>query len=273
VLSPLPIDLLGDDWSRELARPDLARHLQRWRAAEPALAPFEHPSALLRYMRRTRGGEREDALLRALVRRARHDPLAARLVLQRLLPGFKRRAGRILLDAGEREELWSLLLACAWERIRAYPVERLPRRVAANLIVTSVRHALERLERERTRALRMAGPPSVEIAERDLGETNIDLLLAGAVKAGAISAEEAELIAQTRIDRVPLAVVAVGKKAPYDALRLKRRRAERRLLLHLGMRDVRFGGSKPPLCSARVAGAGPTTGLAGARKASETPRR
>lgn len=273
MVSPLPIDLLGDDWSRELSRPDLARHLQRWGAVEPALAPFHNPSALLRYMRRTRGGEREDALLRALVRRARHDPLAARLVLQRLLPGLKRRAGRILLDAGEREELWSLLLACAWERIRAYPVERLPRRVAANLIVTSVRHALERLERERKHRLRIAGPPPVEMAERGRVEGDIDALLAGAVRAGAISEEESQLIASTRLDGDPLARTAVELGLSRHALIVRRLRAEQRLFMHLGYGRVTHRGSRPPLCSARVAGAGPTTGLAGARKASETPRR
>lgn len=267
---PLPIDLLGDDWSRELARPDLARHLERWRAVEPALAPFQHPSALLRYMRRTRGGEREDALLRALMRRARHDPLAARLVLQRLLPGLKRRAGRVLLDAGEREELWSLLLARAWERIRTYPVERAPRHIAANLILSSIRDTRERLARQRKLAAQVTGEQLRESAQA--APVGVDALLAGAVDARAISVEEAELIAQTRVDRVSLAGVALRRSVPYDALRLRRRRAERRLLGHLGLRDVRFGGSRPPLCSARVAGGGPVTGPAGANH-SETPRR
>ncbi len=272
MVSLLPIDLFGDDWSRELSRPDLARHLQRWRAVEPALAPFQRPSALLGYMRRTRGGEREDALLRALVRRARHDPLAARLILQRLLPGLKRRAGRVLLDASEREELWSLLLVCAWERIRAYPVERLPRRVAANLIVTSVRHALERLERERKLTRRTAGPPPVEMADRDPFESDIDALLGEAVKAGAISTEEAELIASTRIDGLPLERAADEHGLSRHALIVRRLRAEERLFMHLGLGRVTHRGSRPPLCSARVAGGGPIEGPAGANH-SETPRR
>ena len=80
-------------------------------------------------------------------------------------------------------------------------------------------------------------------------------MLARAVRAGALSREEAVLILQTRIEGVPLAALA-GAEVAYEALRKRRRRAERRLLLFLGRPDVRFGGRDRPLSDARVAGDG-----------------
>ena len=72
------------------------------------------------------------------MRQARADPLAARLVLQALLPGLKALAGRLLLEADERDEVWSALLAHCWERIRSYPLERRPARIAANTLLDTL---------------------------------------------------------------------------------------------------------------------------------------
>ena len=262
-MSLLPVDLLERDWLRELAGPVLSEHMRQWRAQEPALRPFERPMSLLGYLGPATPARGKDVVLCALLRRAREDPLAARVVLQTLLPGLKRRFARILIDADEREELWSMLLERAWVRIRDYPVARLPWHIAGNLTLSAMRDVLRTLEKEGERASSTAGEPSGAIPDRDQGVGDIDALLDAAAYAGAISVEEAELIARTRIDRVPLSQCARSAGVAYDALRVRRRRAERRLLLHLGVRDVRFGGSKRPVCSARVAGAG-LSGSAGA---------
>jgi DNA-directed RNA polymerase specialized sigma24 family protein len=252
---PVPVERLERDWRRALAGPRLAERLEGWRDLEPALRPFAHPAALISYLRRSDTGERQDAVMRALLRRAHEDPLAARVVLQAMLPGLKSRVGRILLDASEREEIWSLVLARAWERIRTYPVERLPHRVAANLLLSCVRDALEALVRERELARRHAGEPPVELPAVEHADDAVQLL-AGAVRAGALSALEARLILYTRLWGVPLASLARAQGGSYDALRIRRRRAERRLVLYLGASGVRFRRSKPPLWSARVTGAG-----------------
>jgi hypothetical protein len=76
------------------------------------------------------------------------------------------------------------------------------------------------------------------------------------VHAGALSRAEARLVLQTRFYGVPLASLARARGIPYDALRIRRRRAERRLLLYLGHLDVRFGRRAPHFSSARTAGAG-----------------
>jgi DNA-directed RNA polymerase specialized sigma24 family protein len=254
----LPIDVLEDEWRRELAGTALAEHLRRWRIQEPALRPFEAPVALLRYLRHSRRGEGEDAILCALLSSARDDRLAARLVLVRLLPGLKRRAGRVLHDPGEREEVWSALLARAWERICAYPVERLPRHVAANLILSSVRDVLEALGAERSRARLSVGQPSADLPDEAAEGSDVDAVLDGAVAAGALSAQEADLIARTRLDDVLLEEAAAELGISRHALVMRRLRAERRLFLYLGLAVVTHRGSVPPLSCARVAGTGST---------------
>jgi DNA-directed RNA polymerase specialized sigma24 family protein len=252
----VPLTRLERDWSRERASAQLATRFGSWKELEPALMPFAGPDALLRFLRRRGVGVDKDAVLLALLRRARHEPLAGRVVLEAILPGLKRIAGRMLIDVREREELWSVLLACAWERIRGYPVERRPRRVAANLLLDCMRGTLAALSRARTdRTLTSAElPPDLSAAEPVDGD--VDALLARAVRAGAITAPEAELILSTRIDGVPLASVAGSQNIAYNTLKLRRQRAERRLLLYLGHPPVPRGQQNRPSCPARVAGAG-----------------
>jgi DNA-directed RNA polymerase specialized sigma24 family protein len=253
---PVPVERLERDWRRELAGPRLALCFDRWRKLEPALAAFGHPAALISYLRRSDPGEREDAVLRALLRRAGEDPLAALVVLQAMLPGLKSRVGRILIDARERDEVWSLVLARAWERIRTYPVERLPRHVAANLVLSASRDALESLAAGRKRACVSAGEPSPELPAPGQEGEDVIALLARAVRAAAISAEEAKLIFDTRVRGWPLDQVAADAGVTRHALVVRRLRAEERLFLHLGYGRVTHRRSKPPLWSARVTGAG-----------------
>jgi hypothetical protein len=79
--------------------------------------------------------ETADRRLASLVADAAEDPLAARIVLQRLLPGLlsiaRRRGGR---HGALTLRLYHELLGNAWLVIRCYPIERRPHRVAANIL-------------------------------------------------------------------------------------------------------------------------------------------
>lgn len=91
-----------------------------------------------------------DQYLLLLVRRAAHDELAARIVLQRILPpllGIARRRGRIV--RGGIDEALTETLSHAWELIRTYPVERRPAKVAANLVRDAEYFAFVRDSRRR----------------------------------------------------------------------------------------------------------------------------
>ena len=249
------VDALEREWDA-LASGALTQRLRQWAEQEPALAPFATAQLLLRSLRRLRGQhDLENAILAALLRQARTDPLAARIVLQALLPGLKGLAGRLLLEVGEREELWSLLLARAWEEIRTYPLEQRPRRIAANLLLDTAHATLAELADERARRAQPCDATTATTpAAREMEE--VEVVLARAVRAGALSREEARLILRTRIEGVPLARLADTAGTGYDALRIRRQRAERRLRLFLGNPDVRFRARNRPLSSARAAGAG-----------------
>jgi hypothetical protein len=90
----------------------------------------------------------------------------------------------------------------------------------------------------------------------------VERLLARAVAAMAITREEADLILRTRIDGGDLRARAGEIGVAYHALKVRRLRAEKRLLLFLGRPVVTSRGSNGLLSSARVIGAG-LTGSAG----------
>lgn len=92
-----------------------------------------------------------DQYLLQLVTRAAYDELAARIVLQRILPpllAIARRRGRIV--RGGINEALTETLSHAWELIRTYPIERRPGKVAANLVRDAEYFAFVRDSRKRT---------------------------------------------------------------------------------------------------------------------------
>jgi len=92
-----PVLSLDREW-QQLARGVVPARLRLWAEREPALAPFVDPARLVEFVRGSASSAMKDELLRPLVRLAFDDPLAARVVLQVLLPGLKRIAGRALHD-------------------------------------------------------------------------------------------------------------------------------------------------------------------------------
>jgi hypothetical protein len=257
-----PVERLEAEWPT-LATGVLRGRLSVWAEREPALRGFATPQQLLRHLRSLRGRPHaEDEILAALVRQAGSDPLAGRVVLQALLPGLKALAGRLLLEAGERDLVWSALLAHCWERIRRYPLERRPARIAANVLLDTLQKSTRELKRQRRERDQENGAlPAEGVASEPL-DRDVERLLGRAVAAAAISPDEAELIVRTRIDGADLHALAVEAGVTYHALNTRRLRAEKRLLLYLGYRAVTFRGSKAPLSSARAVGAG-LTGSAG----------
>lgn len=238
------IERLEAEWPA-LASGPLRARLRVWAEQEPVLAAFATPQQLLRQLDSLRGRHRErDAILAALVRQAQSDPLAARLVLQTLLPGLKTLARRILFEADEREALWSALLAHCWERIRCYPLDRRPERIAANTLLDTLKKTTRELKRQRRDRDQLTDEaPAEQVAQRRL-DVDVERLLRRAVAAAAIVDEEAQLILRTRIDGADLGVLAEQAGVPYNTLVVRRLRAERRLLLFVGQPGCHFRGSE-----------------------------
>lgn len=259
-LGPDVVSRLEHEWIA-LSRP-LALRLLEWGRKERALARFRSPEELIRFLRRPGLWAAKDTVLGALLARARVEPLAGRVVLEAILPGLKRTAERVILDAHDREELWQLLLACAWEQIRTYPLERRPARVAANLLLDTRRRALDEFTRERLPRTELPYEALAVPAAAADPESDVEVLLDRAVAAGAITHDEAQLVLRTRIDGLSVTAVADELDLPYITAYMRRHRAERRLLVFIGHRPVKKAGRKAHCSIARVAGAG-TVGSAG----------
>lgn len=139
------------------ARPLVVQHARGWQLGVPIDSLDDVVAATgWRPARRTEipagegGGDTGidgDAVLGLLVRLAHTDRLAARVVLQRLLPGVVALARRwARRDEGGPDAL-DELLGVAWTVVRAYPIERRGVHVAANLLRDVEYHAFIRPHR------------------------------------------------------------------------------------------------------------------------------
>lgn len=123
--------------------PDAVSAARSWRIVEVAFDDLDQLLGLAGFERPD--GSDADQVLLGLVLRARTEQLAARIVLQRLLPGLlaqvrrRRRAGR--------DDAFQELVASAWVAIREYDPTRRPACLAAALIAGADYLAFGRAER------------------------------------------------------------------------------------------------------------------------------
>jgi DNA-directed RNA polymerase specialized sigma24 family protein len=255
----LPIDALESDWQEGLRSAQLAARFYVWQTKKPVLARFADPAAVVRFARGSSPRAEKDAVLGALLVWARHEPIGARMVLEIIRPGLLNLSSRVIRDSREREERCSIMFLAVWEAIRSYPLARRPRRIAANLLLDTLHQTLVQSGKES--AWRAACHFTSVEAQDGGGEEGDDLdgvdgLLDRAVNVGAVTGQEAELMLSSRIDGVELSELARRAGVPYNTMKLRRQRAERRLLLYLGYRPVPRGRQKRPSSLARVAGIG-----------------
>lgn len=255
-MDPVPLAGLEREWRALVAGP-LAVRFRSWRGTDPVLAGFSGPAAVIKFLRGPAPAEAKDRALAGLLARAREEPLAGRVVLEALMPGLKRLVGRLGPSVVERDEVWQLVLAAAWERIRTYPLERRPRRIAANLLLDTLHAVLGELKRERHCQAEL-GETALEAPLRGGRPVDVEAVLARAVAAGVIKKDEAELILETEIDGVSLSELAKRDGFSYNALKIRRQRAEQRLLVFLGYLADPKGRSKRPSSGADGAASSPS---------------
>src|SRR5262249_3045407 len=142
-----------------------------WKAEDATLTPFGDAEALIAFLHRRGPPDAKDAVLLALLVRAPQEQLAGRVVLQAMLPGLKSLSGRLARSVVSFEELWQILLACLWERIVTYPVDRRPSRVAANMLRDTLKRTLAELRRE-ANALAQLPELSLDCLDDLLGATD-----------------------------------------------------------------------------------------------------
>lgn len=222
-------ELLDGEWHKLAEDTNRARKLRDvCRAAGGATTL----GAVERYVR---GADHEaaDRVLVALARRAvGGDDLAARVLLQLLLPGTRNLARR-WWALGDSDERAAAAVAAVYQRIRRYPIERRPGKVAANILMDAardLRRAVGNLER---------CIPTADIGTREAVSLTPDVHPAGeladalldAVGEGRISSGDAQLIAQSRIGGTRIEAIAARRGMSTRTLWARRQRAEHALTL------------------------------------------
>ena len=180
---------LNREWQVLNHRPAVLRRATGWGLQVPfanldeiliatGFVPFGHD--------RVTGGAAPsaDELLGRLLVVARTDEVAARVVLQRMLPGLINRAGRWSeRRRGGSAEPFDELLSAAWTVIREFPVERRPHHLAANLLRDSESRAFSNATR-RLLVLEPTAPhlldACVEVARSEPDEELGEVLAAAA---------------------------------------------------------------------------------------------
>jgi DNA-directed RNA polymerase specialized sigma24 family protein len=168
-----------------------------------------------------------DARFAVLVKRARRDQRAALSLLALLEPELGSICRHLIRRGAEPEEAQALTLGVAWEVVSGHRGPRRPRSpgAMANAIWAEVRCDA---------GVRRAGAPQTvpfpdgfDLPAADDGPSERwPGLLADAVAAGVITARQAAVVVETRLEDRPLTEVAKALGRPYDAVRKERSRAE-----------------------------------------------
>jgi hypothetical protein len=227
-------DLLDEEW----------RRLSRDRGAARRLAPVCEVAGgavslgdVERFVRAAHPEDADRVLLALASRAVVGDGPAARVLLQLLLPGTRALARR-WWALGEHDERAAAAVTAVYHRIRHYPLERRPGRIAANILMDAaqeLRRAVPRLiavpaadplgqsadRHGDARGAHAADPhPAVELGE----------LLHDAVTSNVLERRDAELIARSRIGGERIADIAHHRGLRPRTLWDRRQRAEEALV-------------------------------------------
>jgi hypothetical protein len=208
------------------------------------LIPLDELRRLL--LRRSTSGAARDAVWRELVLRSREPGERGRAwalgAIGMALPGLRKLAGELARDAkawsGDLDQAVLNGFAEALKTVDLDDLCILPRMLrAAERAGAAVRYE--------------DAPTPVDPAEvpesfaPGLPWSHPDMVLIDAVAKRVVSAEDAELIGRTRLEQVTVAQVADETGEQYDALRMRRARAEERLVRAIAEGRVRACVSPP----------------------------
>jgi DNA-directed RNA polymerase specialized sigma24 family protein len=140
---------LQQDWARLATRPEALAQARSWNVTAvcfedldellvlAGMSPMSPDGRLVPHAASERSrpiGVVGDGVLTKLVLAARSEPLAGRVVLQRMLPGLSAVARRRGTCMNDHLQAFDELLSAAWTVISSFPIERLGVHVAANLL-------------------------------------------------------------------------------------------------------------------------------------------
>lgn len=232
-MEPTIFDHLDRDWEMVAASKAAARRLASWQ--DEALAPFRNLTEIVDAAHRPGDPVGSDCILAAFASRSRENDLAARTLLQCLVPGAKSVAGSYQ-QLGTADEVASMVVSTLTEKIRSYPFERRPQRIAANLL-NDTRHVLYDEARAHARLVEAVGPmlsfeadiPNAEAKVVHHPANEVISVVGQAVGSGVIDQRAANIVIGHRVFDQPLSTFPELDGLADDTRRRYRLRAERAL--------------------------------------------
>lgn len=154
-----PFDLLTAEWVSLCEDTWRGQVVAGWLRDEGVLDGQDVPTDLKTLLRllawrdRRQGRDHSDAWLAVLLGRAVAEgdegQLAARVVVQAMVPSAVRTTRRLLRSDGRRwADVAQVVVACLCQVVRTYPLSRRPRRIAANVVMETVHWASREVRSE-----------------------------------------------------------------------------------------------------------------------------
>lgn len=238
---------LDAEWEQLVAAPATAAALARWGRLEPDLAGWSDLDALRATVHDRSNLERSDRILAALTRLAavtgHGDTLAARVVLQLLVPGAIRLGHSLAEMIGDRATSEAVVFAELAILIRTYPWRRRPHRIAANLLLDCRQRIIRNQQRTRLETcvgLQLHDTAAVAWEDRD-GDLALRDLLQWACRCGVLNRFEAQLLVANHVAEIPMNQLAARFGRSRSTLFTIRASAEERL-----RRALHPGRATPP---------------------------
>ena len=239
--------VLDHEWDVLCARPATQLTLEQWGSKDYALAAFATMGDLVARIenRQTPVAEREE-ILSSLACLASGDELAARILLQLVLPGIKALLRRFYWSGNA--ERTADVVASVYARIRAFTPSPRPTWVAKRLFECARRRLRTTVEQQRRqaghedhwmresegsepgeRSLPASGVLIAEFGDQRSAAEELAELLEWATAQGHLRPDDAELIRLYRLDHVPTAELCALRGGAPASLERRRQRAESRL--------------------------------------------
>ena len=226
---------LDAEWEHLASSAPAIAALARWGRLEPELAGWTDLEQLRAAVHDRGDVQRSDQILAALVRLAavdgRGDVLAARVVLQLLVPGARRLARSLATLTGDVAAAEAAVFAELTILIRTYPWRRRPCRTAANLLLDCRQHLTRSLKRTRLELAAGLSPERNDVADPVEGEGRLALndLLWWAQRRGVLDRFEAELLVASHVAGIPMSQLVTRFGRSRSTLFMLRASAEHRL--------------------------------------------
>lgn len=220
---PLFTDL-DHDWCAVVASQRARDALEHW-ADDPTLGGARSLDDFL--VRTGKGGDPgdADAVLRALMARANSDEIAARTMLQAVIPGLVSVARRV--GARENPDLEAEVATVAWTAIRGGKLLQRRGSIAGQLLL-DVFHVVSRLRRGE---LEQPVPPEdlarfvPTVEEHRASRPDGREVLEFVARSGRVPPEQLRLISDAVLDRIPVSVAARQAGLSVKAMTRRRERA------------------------------------------------